>query len=81
MLALKGGGLKGTRLSTRWSGSEVADFLFSQNAPVTLAWRWTPAAAPRGSAAAGPTSAARHVTSVPPVTTVTPAARVGLRSD
>lgn len=45
-----------------------------KNAPVTNAPRWMPAAPCRGSAAAGPTTVARHVTSVPPVTTVTPAA-------
>lgn len=46
---------------------------------MTLAPHWTPAAPHRDTATAGPTTAARHVTSVPLVTTVTPAAHVGGR--
>lgn len=47
-----------------------------QSAPVTLALRSTPAAAPRVTVIAGPTTAERHVTSVLLVTMVTPAAHV-----
>lgn len=51
-------------------------FSFSQNAPVILAPHSVPAAPCRVSATADPITAARHVTSAPPVTMATQAARV-----
>ena len=53
--------------------------MFSQCAPVILAPHWTPAAPRRVTATAGPITAARHVTSVLLVNTVTPAAHVSPR--
>lgn len=54
----------------------MSHFVLPQCAPVTLAPRWTPAALRPVTATASPITAARHVTSVLPVTMVTRAAHV-----